>query len=211
MLVLGAIISFPVALHILVLGGHLSLALALMAAAYVGALVPPFLQTARKSWPAALVTTGLLLAFIPVLAWQVDRLTLLYLPPVAINLWFALLFGTSLRRGSLPLVSRIARLERGALEPELAAYTRRLTAVWTLLFLGMATESLLLALFAPIELWSWFVNVWNYVFVAALFVGEYFYRRLRYPGYAHASPLALFRLIRATGWQSLLHSRSGAP
>jgi uncharacterized membrane protein len=209
--VLGAILSFPVALHVLVLGRHLSLALALMAAAYAGALAPALLPAARKSPAAALGAAALLLAFIAVLAWQADAVVLLYLPPVAINLWFALLFGASLRRGSLPLVSRIARLERGTLEPELAAYTRRLTAIWTLLFLALATESLLLALFAPLELWSWFVNVWNYVFVGALFVGEYAYRRLRYARYGHASPLALIRLIRAAGWQSLLHSRSEAP
>lgn len=209
--VLGAILSFPLALHVLVLGQHWSLALALMAAAYAAALAPALLQAARRNRAAALGAAALLLACLAVLAWQADRLVLLYLPPVAINLWFALLFGASLRRGSLPLITRIARLERGELEPELAAYTRRLTAIWTALFLAMATESLLLALFAPVALWSWFVNVWNYVFVAALYLGEQVYRRLRYARYAHASPLALVRLIRAAGWQSVLRSRSGTP
>lgn len=211
MLVLGAILSFPVALHLLVLGNQLSLALALMSVVYLLALSPLLRQGARRNLPATLGLLAVSGGLLAVLAFRIDETALLFVPPVAINLWFAVLFGASLRGGAGPLISRIARLERGGLEPELATYTRRLTALWTLLFLGMATESLLLALFAPLALWSWFVNVWNYVFVALLFVGEYVYRRVRFAHYRHASPLTLFRLIRGAGWHQLLQSRSDAP
>jgi len=210
MLVLGAIISFPVALHVLVLANQAPLALALMGIVYLAALAPVFVQAAKRHLPATVGTLALLAALLGLVASQSDKIALLYVPPVAINLWLMILFGASLRRGSTPLISRIARLERGELTPELARYTRRLTLIWTLLFLAMAAESLLLALFAPLALWSWFVNVWNYVFVAALFIGEYFYRRIRFAHYRHASPLALLRMMHGGGWQRIVKPRSDA-
>jgi len=62
---------------------------------------------------------------------------LLYLPPVLIPLSLLVLFGSSLRSGQEPLVSRIARFERGTLSDDLAAYTRRLTLLWSLLFVAL--------------------------------------------------------------------------
>jgi uncharacterized membrane protein len=112
-----------------------------------------------------------------------------------------------LRRGAVPLITRIAHLEGGPLRPEVLAYTRRLTGIWALLFLAMGAESLLLALFAPVSIWSWFVNIWNYVFVALLFVGEHLYRRWRFPQDRHASPLALLQLMRSVGWRQILQHR----
>ena len=211
MLVLGALIAFPLTLHVLVLAGQAGLALALMAVVYLALLAPLFRQLYKRQPAAATGMLILLCSLMALLAWQLDKLALLYLPPVAINLWLMLLFGATLRKDSTPLISRIARLERGELTPELAAYTRRLTWIWTWLFLGMALESLLLALFAPLTLWSWFVNVWNYVLVATLFLGEQLYRRLRFTRYDHASPLALLRLMRGGGWQSVLKQRRSAP
>ena len=210
MLVLGAIISFPLALHILVLANQATLALALMAVVYLAALSPIFVRAARRNLAASAATLALVIALFALVVSQLDKIVLLYVPPVAINLWLMMLFGMSLRKDSLPLISRIARLERGELTPELARYTRRLTWIWTLLFLAMASEALLLALFAPLALWSWFANVWNYVFVASLFAGEYVYRRVRFAHYGHASPLALFRLMRAGGWQRIINPRSEA-
>ena len=43
--------------------------------------------------------------------------------------------------------------------------------------------------------WTWFVAVGNYIAVAALFGGEWLYRRWRFPQYVHASPLALARIV----------------
>lgn len=211
MLVLGAIISFPVMLHVLVLSNQTSLALALMAAVYVAALSPMFAVAAKRHLAARSAGLILLGALLGLIIWQQDKIVLLYVPPVAINLWLMILFGTSLRRGSIPLISRIARLERGELTPELADYTRRLTWMWMLFFLGMAIESLLLALFAPLALWSWFANVWNYVFVATLFVGEYLYRRTRFAHYRHAPPWVLLRLMRGGAWQRIVNPRNDTP
>jgi len=126
---------------------------------------------------------------------------LVFVPPVALNLGLAFLFGRSLRAGREPLISTFARLERGTLEPDLAHYTRALTGTWVAFFVGAAVLSALLAATAPPTVWGWFVAVGNQVAVAVLFVGEYGFRRLRFPHYQHASPFAL-ALIVARLWRA---------
>ena len=89
-------------------------------------------------------------------------------------------------------------LEQGTLSDELAAYTRTLTWLWTLLFAGAALASLLLALSGNRDAWSLFTNLVNYLLVAALFLGEFVYRRLRFRNYRHQSPFQLLRNVRRT-------------
>jgi uncharacterized membrane protein len=127
-----------------------------------------------------------------------DAQWLLYLPPIAINLALCWLFGRTLASGRVPLISRFAILEQGTLSDELAAYTRLLTWLWTLLFAGAALASLLLALSGNRDAWSLFTNLVNYLLVAALFLGEFAYRRLRFRNYRHQSPLQLLRNVRRT-------------
>jgi uncharacterized membrane protein len=98
----------------------------------------------------------------------------------------------------VPLIARFALMERGTLTEELAAYTRRLTWLWTLLFAGAALASLVLALSGDRDAWSLFTNLVNYLLVAALFLGEFVYRRLRFRNYQHQSPLQMLRNVRRT-------------
>ena len=209
MLMLSAIAAYPVTLHIAVTFGHLHLALALMALFYLSSTYLAFSASIKRNPSRPAVLFGLFVMILPVVlfAFYAQNLTLLYLPPIAINLWFMLIFLLSLTHSDEALISRIARMERGTLNPELTSYTRNLTWIWTALFAIMAVESLLLALYAPLELWSWFANVLNYVFVAMLFTGEYIYRRIRFRHYQHASPLALFRMLKDGGWQRVLQSQ----
>jgi uncharacterized membrane protein len=127
-----------------------------------------------------------------------DRPWLLYVPPVAINLALCWLFGRTLARGRVPLISRFALMEQGVLSDELAAYARRVTWLWTLLFAGAAAASAALALSGNRDAWSLFTNLVNYLLVAALFLGEFVYRRLRFRNYRHQSPLQLLRNVRRT-------------
>ena len=73
----------------------------------------------------------------------------MYLPPVLVNLALMALFGKTLLSGATPLVSRVASLWRGTLDPVVSRYTRRVTIAWTVFFALMALESIGLALFAP--------------------------------------------------------------
>lgn len=129
-------------------------------------------------------------------AWRHAPALLLFAPPAALNVAFGAFFATTLRSGREPRIATFARLERGeALPPELAAYTRRLTWIWTALLFALAAIGLVLALWAPLPIWSSFVYVVSYVAIAALFVGEYAYRRVRYRHHRHGSLLALLRIV----------------
>ncbi|MBP8197628.1 MAG: hypothetical protein KAX64_03620, partial [Chromatiaceae bacterium] len=98
-------------------------------------------------------------------------------PPILIAGGLAVLFGETLRPGRVPLAVALAERTRGTLPPSVAAYGRGLTLFWTLLFLLLAIESLLLALFASDYWWSLITNLVNYLILGAVFVGEYAVRR----------------------------------
>ncbi len=122
---------------------------------------------------------------------------LLFVFPLAINVALAVAFARTLREGREPLISVFARAERGRLEPDLVRYTRRLTRVWVVFFLVVATAIALLAVAAPPPALVAFIAIGNPLLVVALFVGEYAFRRRRYAHYRHASPLALAAIVYA--------------
>lgn len=165
------------------------MAVALLAtlAAYVAASL---LVRHSARWLVPPVAGGIVFLTEPQADW------LLYLPPVGINLALCWLFGRTLAHGRVPLIARFALMEQGTLTEELARYTRRLTWLWTLLFAGSALASLALALSGNRDAWSLFTNLVNYLLVAALFLGEFLYRRLRFRNYRHQSPLQLLRNVR---------------
>jgi len=139
-------------------------------------------------------------------SWWLYRAGLATLPllvaPVGFVALVAWVFGRSLKAGRVPLITRIvAGLDGVApaqLRPDVAAYARSLTALWTgvLLLLGLA--NLALALLAepggllaqagaaspwPVthEQWSWFANLLNYGLVGGFFALEFQWRRRRFP------------------------------
>jgi uncharacterized membrane protein len=118
--------------------------------------------------------------------WVVDAETLLKFPPVVLDLAVAAWFGMTLRSGEEPLVSWFARLVRGEeLAPDLARYARVSTLVWTVFLVAMAAVAAALALLASTEAWSLFANGISYLLLGGLFLGEFFYRRLRFPHHSH--------------------------
>jgi uncharacterized membrane protein len=182
---IALVLAYPATAHF----ARPSTAVALLAtlAAYVAA---GLLVRHPARWLAPAAAASLFLIDLP--EW------LLYLPPVAINLALCWLFGRTLAHGRVPLIARFALMEQRTLSDELAAYARRVTWLWTLLFAGAAIASALLALSGNRDAWSLFTNFVNYVLVAALFLGEFVYRRLRFRNYRHESPLQLLRNVRRT-------------
>lgn len=127
------------------------------------------------------------------------------LPPVALNLFMLAVFGRTLLPGREPLITRLCRLERIALglevPPDLAAYTRRLTVLWVLLFAALAALSAWAAAFADLVLWSWIANIAAPAASITLFLGEHVWRSLRYPAHGPASPLRTLRtMLRPDAW-----------
>jgi uncharacterized membrane protein len=110
----------------------------------------------------------------------------LRIPPIAIPLGLALVFGQTLLSGRTPLVNRIGEHVRGPLPTNVADYGRALTRLWTWMFFALALEALLLALFANAFWWSAFTNFINYAIIASVFIGEYAVRRRVLTGEEHS-------------------------
>jgi len=126
----------------------------------------------------------------------------LYFPPVIINLALATVFGMTLRRGATPLVEQMMRFEYDGNPPPAAlqAYARRLTQVWAGYFVGVVLVSLVLAYRAPLETWSLFTNILNYVFAVILLFAQYLYRFLRYRQYGVFMPWDTLRRMARFPW-----------
>lgn len=120
---------------------------------------------------------------------------LLHGTPPAIFLLLAFLFGRTLRAGQVAMITRFALLERNPMPDDLTRYTRRLTWVWTCFFVIIAMAAAGFSLFATLEAWALLTGVVIHALTVALFVGEYFYRRLRYARYDHVSLPAMVLLV----------------
>jgi len=179
--------SYPAVAHF----GKPMSALAVLGALVAYLLAAVWIHNALR-WLAPPVAGAAVYWLAPPAEW------VLFVPPVVINLALAWVFGRTLLRGRVPLISRFALMEQTTLSPEVAAYTRLLTWVWTLLFVGAAITSLVLALSGHHDAWSLFTNLINYLLVGALFLGEFAYRRVRFRNYRHHSPLQLLRNVRRT-------------
>lgn len=125
----------------------------------------------------------------------------LFVPPVAINVGLAWLFGHTLFPGKTPLVERIIRQMHRAdevLDPSVWTYARQVTTVWTGLFcmntllcLGLAMVAApggILSLIGmvppftiPAAYWSLFSDLGCYLLTGVLFLAEYSYRKRRFP------------------------------
>jgi uncharacterized membrane protein len=196
-LVLG--VAYPVVAHLAILSGRPRLVMA-----SVGLLcVMILLESLRRGRAWAWLLLVAALAGLWRLGDSAFATLPLLLPPILITGGVAWLFGRSLRQGATPLIELIANLIEGApLGAERRVYARNLTAAWAWLTGVLAGTNLALALLAephgllaaagvrasvsvPIETWSLFANVINYVVLGAMFVVEFAYRRHRFPGQRH--------------------------
>jgi uncharacterized membrane protein len=82
-------------------------------------------------------------------------------------------FALTLRPGREPLITNMARHVHGDLDAEMAAYTRKVTIAWSLFFASQLTLSVTLFCFAPLIIWSFFVNILDLPLVAVMFAAEY--------------------------------------
>jgi uncharacterized membrane protein len=139
----------------------------------------------RYKWAAA--CAAVLLVATSFYSAQGSLLAASGIPHAVIYLGLLALFAGSLLPGREPLISIVSRRIRGALSEEIAVYTRRVTWMWGFFFAGQLVGSLVLFLFAPVAVWSLFVNVLNFPLVVLLFGVEYAYRLVRFRDYPHAS------------------------
>lgn len=178
------IVAYPLTLHLSVSWADARPVAAVLAALCLWGAARCWAQQRRGGMALALL--GVL--GIALLVAREGLLPLLYWQPVIIGALGGWLFGRTLVSGRVPLITRLARLARGELPPELLRYTRQVTLAWTLVFALLTLELLLLRLWATPTVWSLFANAINYLLIALFFVGEYavrvvLFRHLEHPGF----------------------------
>jgi len=87
-----------------------------------------------------------------------------------------LTFAVTLRPGREALLTFMARRLHGTISEEVRIYTRHVTFAWCFFFAMQLTMSVILFVFAPLVVWSFFVNVLDIPLVATMFVAEYIFR-----------------------------------
>ena len=127
-----------------------------------------------------------------------------FLPPIFLNLILLAIFARSLLYGKTPLITRFVILTTKDITPQIKHYTRRVTQAWVAFFAIMVIESISLALFSPIHIWSIFTNFLNYVFVACMLIGEYIVRINFMKNNTHMSFLEFLRALLKIKLQQLI-------
>jgi uncharacterized membrane protein len=111
---------------------------------------------------------------------------------------FLIGFGYTLLPGHEAILTRVVGAVRGPLPPELILHTRRVTFAWCCFFAGQLVLSLLLYLYAPLEIWSFFINVLNLPLVVLMFVLEGLYRLYRFRDFPLDSVSDIIRVVAKT-------------
>jgi uncharacterized membrane protein len=105
-------------------------------------------------------------------------------------------FGLSLTPGRKAIVTGFAEKSRGDLPPAVMLYTRRVTWAWCVFCAAQLLGSLLLLVFAPVAVWSMFVNLLNLPLLIAMFCGEFAWRKWRHGTWPRERLTDGFRLAR---------------
>jgi uncharacterized membrane protein len=188
----------PLAFHALILAqGASALVVAL---GWLGAAACAVLLARATGAGAARI--AVLLALVAS-AWLATRGTPVgaYVAPIATWLLLLAVFVQTLLPGHEPLVSAIARIcHDSPLSPDMARYTRAVTAAWAILFAAAAATLAGLAAVLPLPTWSLIANVGALPLVVAAFAVEYAVRRRRFPDFQHVSPMVMAARLGRAGW-----------
>ena len=109
----------------------------------------------------------------------------------------ALSFGSTLIRPRVPLCTMLADKVHGPLTPQELRYTRQVTLAWTLFFVLNMLATWLLFQFAPLRVWSIFVNFVSLPLLVLMFLGEYLIRRQVLPQVHGGGIIATLRVYFA--------------
>jgi len=104
----------------------------------------------------------------------------IWLVPSFAYLWLTVLFGHTLWMPP-SLCERLVRLQYPEFIPGIAEYLREVTWAWTLFFAINAVVCALLPALAGQRVWAVYTGVLVYVLMGLLGVGEWIYRRRRFP------------------------------
>jgi uncharacterized membrane protein len=144
---------------------------------------------------AAAAAALLLRAFWPLFA---QNFPIVYLvQQVGFYFIMAFTFGRSLRKGRVPLCTQLADKVHGPLSALELRYTRRVTLAWVIFFLLNLAANFFLFEFAPLRVWSMFVNFCSLPLILLMFVAEYAVRRRVLPQIQRSGLIATLRVYFA--------------
>ena len=159
----------------------------------------------RRQW-ATLSACVVLLGVLAVVVWRggvVDAQRLYVLQHAGIHAALAWTFGLTLRAGSQPLITALAKGLHGRLgqefTPAMALYTRGVTQLWMGYFLAMMGVSALLYLLAPWSWWTFYCTVLTPIAAGLLMLGEHLWRYRRHPEFPRVSLRAGFDAYQRSG------------
>ena len=145
----------------------------------------------KATWLAGLCAAGVLV-YVAENQEQLGLAAVSGIPHATAYLFLLWCFGRTLVPGADSMVTRIARRVHGVLPPDVERFTRSMTIVWCVFFTAQLTVSAALFAFAPLEVWSAFVNLLNLPLLGFMFAGQWIYRNVRHPDFP-----------RATTWQAI--------
>lgn len=190
--------SYPLLAHLAVIQDSRALTLTALGMLCLAMLLPAL---ANGRWLAWLALLPLALTGQALYGAQAPSLSL-YPAPILVPAFMAWVFGQTLTPTRTPLIAQLVQAMHASgdapSDPAVWRYARRLTWVWTWLFVGISLANFVLGLLAepeglllasgieppvtvPQRWWSLFANLIGYALVAAFFVAEYAYRRHRFP------------------------------
>jgi len=144
---------------------------------------------------AAAATAYLLRTFWPLFAQNFS--TVYLVQQAGFYSIMAFTFGRSLRKGRVPLCTELADRVHGPLSAPELRYTRNVTVAWALFFLLNLAATFLLYRFAPLRIWSLFVNFCSLPLILLMFVAEYLVRRRVLPQVQRSGLIATLRVYFA--------------
>jgi uncharacterized membrane protein len=100
--------------------------------------------------------------------------------PVLVHISMFTVFYGSLHSDT-SIIERFARLDFPEMPPEIVAYTRKVTYVWSVFFAVNILLCSALALWADDSLWTLYNGGIIYLLLGLMMISEYLWRRIRYP------------------------------
>ena len=163
------LISYPLTAHLSIYFGHVE-----VAAYYLACLLTlPFITYPIHKNRRTLLIGLLFLPLVIVLLWSESAANVVLFQPSVLYFALAMLFTRTLAADSEPLISRFIRAMDVTVPYAIDAYGRRTTLAWAVFFGVLTFISVGLAVYATVEIWSWFVNVASYILAMLMLVLNY--------------------------------------
>ncbi|MBK1699089.1 hypothetical protein [Rhodovibrio salinarum] len=182
-------LSALVGVHLAVLADRSALALACLIWGVAAALLLNALSAhgRKRALLGGLAVLVAVLGALQASAPAFDPRLALVLPPTLGNLTVSGVFAYTLLPGHEPAILRVARVSRGQVPADLAAYAVKVTRVWAILPAAIMLAALSALALGGLDAWSWIANVANPVLLVATFLGEHAVRGWKMPQYGRPS------------------------